>query len=61
MKLSGNAFDKTRERLFYGKFSVAFWTILGKFENQQKTSGKRFWSNFVKNNFLENCSKILGE
>ena len=35
-----NVFDKIRERLFFGKFSVSFRTILGKFENQQKTLGK---------------------
>ena len=35
-----NAFDKTRERLLFEKFSVSFRTILGKFENQQKTLGK---------------------
>ena len=27
-----NAFDKTRERLFFGKFSVNFRTIVEKFE-----------------------------
>ena len=40
MKLGKNAFDKTREALFFGKFSVSFRTTVGKFENQQKTSRK---------------------
>ena len=35
-----NAFDETREQLFWGRFSVSFRTIFGKFENQQKTLGK---------------------
>ena len=40
---------------------MSFRTIFGKFENQQKTFGKWFGSNFVKNIFSENCRKILGE
>ena len=47
-KTQENAFNKTRGRLFFGEFSVSFRTILGKFENQLKTLGKRFWTNFVK-------------
>ena len=43
-----NAFDKTREQLFFRKFSMNIRTILGKFENQQKILGKLFWINFVK-------------
>ena len=39
-KTRENAFNKTRERLFFGEFSVSFRTIFGKFENQQKTLGK---------------------
>ena len=39
-KTRENAFNKTREQLFFGEFSVSFWTIFGKFENQQKTSEK---------------------
>ena len=39
-KTRENAFNKTRERLFFGEFSVIFRTIFGKFENQQKTLGK---------------------
>ena len=31
-----------------------FRTIFGKFENEQKTLGKRFWTNFL-------TRKILGE
>ena len=44
-----NTFDETRERLFFGKFSVSFRTIFG---DQQKTLGKWFWTNFVKNNLV---------
>ena len=47
--------------LFFGKFSLSFRTIFGKFKNQQETLGKRFWSNFVKNNFSDNCQQIVGE
>ena len=54
-----NAFDKTRERLFFGEFSVSFRTILGKFENQQRSLGKWFWTNFAKNNFSENCRWVI--
>ena len=32
---------------------MSFRAILGKFENQQKTLGKRFWTNFVKKIFAE--------
>ena len=39
-KIRGNAFNKSRGRLFFGEFSVSFRTIFGKFENQQKTLGK---------------------
>ena len=39
-KTRENAFDKTVERLFFGKLSVSFRTIFGKLENQQKTLGK---------------------
>ena len=49
------AFNKTRERLFFGEFSASFRTVFGKFENQQKTLGKWFWTNFVKIFFSENC------
>ena len=55
-----NAFDKTREPLFFWEI-LSFWANLGNFENQQKTLGKWFWTNFVKNNFSENCRQILGE
>ena len=60
-KTKGNAFDKTHEQLFFGKLWASFPTIFGKFENQQKILGKRFRNNFVKNNFSDNCGKILGE
>ena len=40
---------------------MSFRTFFGKFEYQQKTLGKLFWTNFVKNNFSENCREILGE
>ena len=36
-------------------------TTFEKFENQQKTSGKLFWTNFVKSDFSENFRQILGE
>ena len=36
-KTRENAFDKTRERLFFAKFSVSFLTISVKIENKQKT------------------------
>ena len=39
-KTRENAFDKTRDQLFLGKFSVSFRTIFGKFENKQKTLRK---------------------
>ena len=35
--------------------------IFGKYGNQQKTLGKWFWSNFVKNVFSENCRLMVGE
>ena len=35
---------------------MSFRTILGKFENQQKTLGKWFWTNFVKK-----ISEIVGK
>ena len=60
-KTGENAFDKTLERSFFGKFSVSFVTIFGKFKNQQKALGKWFWSNFVKNIFSGNCRKIVRE
>ena len=55
-KTRKNAFDKTHY----------FSGILGEFldnfrENHKKTLGKRFWTNFEKNNFSENYQRILGE
>ena len=47
-KTRENVFNKTRERLFFGEFSVSFRIIFGKFENQQKDLGIWFWTNFVK-------------
>ena len=52
-----NAFDKTHEQLFFEKFSVSFRTIFGKFENQQKTFGKLFWTNFG----IKILQKIVGK
>ena len=40
---------------------MSFLPIFEKLENQQKTLGKLFWTNFVKNNFSENCLLILSE
>ena len=40
---------------------MSFPTIFGKFENLQKTLGKLFWTNFVKNSFSENCQQIVGQ
>ena len=57
-KTWGNAFNKTRERLFFGEFSASFRTIFGKFENQQKTLEKWFWTIFVKNIFRRIVSKL---
>ena len=54
----GNAVDKARERLFFGKLSVSFRTIFEKFENQQKTLGKQFWTDFKKNEFSETVGKF---
>ena len=36
-KTREKAFNKSRERLLFGKFSASFRTIFGKFEKQQKT------------------------
>ena len=60
-KTRERTFDKTRERFFFGNSQWIFRTNFGKLENQQKTLGKWFWTNFVKNNFSENCLQILGE
>ena len=56
IKLGEKAFHKTRERLFLGKFSVSFRSIFGKFENQQKTLGKWFWTSFVEQYFFRQLS-----
>ena len=45
-------FNKTRERFFSEN---SRW-VFGKFENQQKTLGKSFWTNFVKKYFLGELS-----
>ena len=37
------------------------WGVFRKFGNQKETLRKWFWTNFVKNNFSENCRQILGE
>ena len=65
-KTRENAFHKTHERLFFGKFLVSFRTTFGKFEYQQKSLGKWFWTNFVKiifrkivGNFLVNSQNIF--
>ena len=60
-KTRENTFNKTRERLFFGEFSVSFPTIFRKFENLQKTLGNWFWTNFMKNIFWENCQQIVGQ
>ena len=40
---------------------MSFWTIFGTCENPQKSFGKMILTDFVENNFLENCRQILGE
>ena len=40
---------------------MSFPRNFGKFEIQQKTLEKLFWTNFVKSKFLGICRQILGE
>ena len=48
-------------RLLNDYFLENSLTTFRKLENQQKTLGKLFLSNFVKKSFSENCRQIVGE
>ena len=46
---------------FWGHSRWLFSQFSENCDNQQKTLKKLFLTNFVKNNFSENCRQILGE